>query len=61
MRGLPEEPPDLRQAGNDVGLIAAVVDHPMASVRRLEVLAQFVEAHAHQLHRIERVAALPRR
>jgi hypothetical protein len=33
----------------------------MASVRRLEVLAQFVEAHAHQLHRIEGVAALPGR
>ena len=30
----------------------------MASVRRLQVFTQFVEAHAHQLHRIERAEPL---
>ena len=58
---LAEVEPDAGVARHDVGLVAAVGDDRVRALRQAQVLAAVVPADAHQLDRVERRAAAPRR
>ena len=60
-RRLAEVVPDGRGRRHDVRLIAAVGDHVVRALRQRQVLAPEVPADVHQLDRVERAPAAPRR
>src|SRR2546429_283110 len=53
--------PHRRSGWDDVGVIAAVGNHVVRALLQPEVLAPVIPADVHELDRVERAAAAPRR